>query len=235
MGFTPPMRNFFHDGTGSITDMSSTAYHLNSHPHLPQMSVDEVAMRFQLPDLRPALADYLSGYTTRRTDRRHQASFSVSLPFDKVAVWFNVKLQLRSFHDNNLVMPAQAVQAAPPSDGWPFGRCDTVLLTTSGTNLSGASEGFQGQFVRPYARQLAYHFLKIMLLPKSAVYFNPSNFIMHPTICMSNTLTLSRHPALLPQLLRQTIGCSRSNTQYAQIVNEWVTLLNFPVYGKLSN
>ena len=37
----------------------NTAFRLNRHPDLTQLTIDEVAVKFNLPDLRPALADYI--------------------------------------------------------------------------------------------------------------------------------------------------------------------------------
>lgn len=144
VGFSPPTRNFFQEDTGSVINMSSVAYHLNGRPHHKGIQIGDISTAYNLPDLRPALGDFLSEHTAMRAHRRRRSPSNVALPFTSANVWTNVKLQLRSYHDHDLVMPAQNIQAVSPSDDWPHGRCDTVLFVPSG-NTDAAIDGLKGR------------------------------------------------------------------------------------------
>ena len=39
-------------------------------------------------------------------------------------------MQSKSYHNEQLVLPAQTVNAIPSRDDWEFGRFDTVLVNT---------------------------------------------------------------------------------------------------------
>ena len=111
----------------------TTAFQLNFHPSLPKITVDEVTVKFKLPDLRPALADYihrsrdLRSPTFKIGQRRSSPPDSV-LPFTHLRVWYSVRMQMLSSNTGELT-DAQRVSAMPATDNWPFGRYDTVLLS----------------------------------------------------------------------------------------------------------
>ncbi|KAH7905010.1 hypothetical protein BJ138DRAFT_1233543 [Hygrophoropsis aurantiaca] len=110
----------------------STAIHLNSK-YSVRASVDDIAQMFDLPDLRAALADYLSreGAFTRNFHsfggRRHSAP-NAALPFEALQVWYKFRLQQRMFHDPNETAPTFTVHAQSPNLTWKFGRYDSAIL-----------------------------------------------------------------------------------------------------------
>ncbi|KAG1880194.1 hypothetical protein F4604DRAFT_1922876 [Suillus subluteus] len=80
------------------------ALHLAYDPSIKNISVDEVAIMFGLPDLRPAIADFLHREVTygnhiHSIGGPRRAAHGAELPFDKVQVWFKVHLQETDFHD----------------------------------------------------------------------------------------------------------------------------------------
>ncbi|KAG2134508.1 hypothetical protein DEU56DRAFT_913696 [Suillus clintonianus] len=89
-----------------------TAFHLAYSPSIRVISVNDAAIKFGLPDLRPAIADFL-----RREDTHGYHH-----------IWFKLRLQNTEFHDITNVQPAQTLNCAPPSDIWSFGRYDTVIV-----------------------------------------------------------------------------------------------------------
>jgi len=123
-----------------------TAFRLNRHPDLTQLTVDEVAAKFKLPDLRPALADYIQRArdlrsSTFKIGQRRLARANAELPFDHLRVWYSTRVQVRST-DSTDVSDSRRVCAEPPSVQWPFGRYDTVLLSdgsTPGQGLHGTT------------------------------------------------------------------------------------------------
>jgi len=122
----------------------STAFHLSRDPNR-QMLIDDAAREFDLPDLRPALADYVrrleSGWESaqaiggRRT--AHEAS---QLPFDSIQIWYKVRMQLRPYHDHQDLKPPQTLHASPASSDWPMGRFDAAFVN----NNSGLRWPFSG-------------------------------------------------------------------------------------------
>jgi hypothetical protein len=111
-----------------------TAFHLAYDPSIRNISVDDAAIKFGLPDLRPAIADFLRREDTHGRDHIHtiggarRAGPTTPLPFDKLQVWFKLRLQDTDFHDISIIRPAQTLNCAPPSDPWTSGRYDTVII-----------------------------------------------------------------------------------------------------------
>ncbi|KAJ7684950.1 hypothetical protein DFH06DRAFT_1463105 [Mycena polygramma] len=120
-----------------IFTTSSTAFCLNRKPDVSQIPIDDAAQLFQIPDLRPALGDYFSkvNYQRQSSDTpiiggRRYCDAECKLPFTHLEVWYSVRVQVMSPHrSNSHPLPAQTLQAQPPSAGdWKYGRYDTVLL-----------------------------------------------------------------------------------------------------------
>jgi hypothetical protein len=98
----------------------STAYHLNYDADYKHMPVDEFASIFNLPDLRPALADYLhrvsTGTTFHSVGSRRSAKAGCELPFTMLQVWSKVQIQSRAYHKREDILPPQTANACPRSD-----------------------------------------------------------------------------------------------------------------------
>ncbi|KAG2126069.1 hypothetical protein DEU56DRAFT_743197 [Suillus clintonianus] len=115
----------------------STAFHLSYDPSIRSITVDEVAITFGLPDLRQAIADFLQREATYGQRHVHaiggprRAGPGAVLPFDKVQVWFKIRLQEMDLHDTHAIKPAQTLNCAPPNDPWILGHYDTVIAETS--------------------------------------------------------------------------------------------------------
>ncbi|KAI6004772.1 hypothetical protein EDD15DRAFT_2155216 [Pisolithus albus] len=107
------------------------AFHLGFHPAVGSMGISDVAEKYGLPDLHPALVHYfchnhddrplaVGGQRYDRTD--------VPLPFQRLQVWHKVRLQQMAYHDPTAILPAQTLNASPPATGWPRGRYDAALV-----------------------------------------------------------------------------------------------------------
>jgi hypothetical protein len=123
----------------------TTAFQLNRRPDTPRLAVDEVAARFNLLDLRAALADYvrhardLRSSTFKIGSQRRLSPPNAELPFSHLRVWHSTRIQVRSTDSTGSSDPHR-VCAEPSSPDWPFGRYDTVLLSdgsASGQGLHG--------------------------------------------------------------------------------------------------
>jgi hypothetical protein len=114
---------------------SITAYHLSAEPTLTRTTVDETAKTFMLDDLRAALGDYLgrdAAASIHAIGGRRRALPNCKLPFERIQVWCKARMQLKSYHEQRLE-PSQAVLAQPPSEAWPCGRYDAVIVNADPT------------------------------------------------------------------------------------------------------
>ena len=130
-----------------VQHTNTTAFQLNFHPSLPPTTVDEAAIKFNLPDLRPALADYVQRSRDLRSSTtkigQHQMSpHDATLPFTHLRVWYSIRMQMRSSDATGLT-DLQRVSAMPVTDNWPSGRYDTVLLSNGMT----PGPGLEGKYI----------------------------------------------------------------------------------------
>ncbi|KAG1719323.1 hypothetical protein EDB19DRAFT_1919105 [Suillus lakei] len=113
-----------------------TALNLAYDPSIKHATVDEIAIMFGLPDLRPAIADFLHREATygnhiHSIGGPRRAAHGAELPFDQVQVWFKICLQETEFHNPCNIRHAQTLNCAPPSDPWTLGCYDPVIIQTS--------------------------------------------------------------------------------------------------------
>ncbi|KAG2115446.1 hypothetical protein DEU56DRAFT_748706 [Suillus clintonianus] len=120
-----------------------TTIHLNYNPSCTRVSVDDVTTTFNILDLRVALSEFLlhdarergAVYGVGGPRRRPLIDRTPILPFDRVQLWYTVRLQQTSFHNPSITLPAQTIHASPPGPGWPKGRHDTVLVNVEGGSV----------------------------------------------------------------------------------------------------
>ena len=103
----------------------TTAFQLNFRPSLPSISIDDAATKFKLPDLRPALADYVHRSRDLRSPmakigQRRLSPPDAVLPFTHLQVWYSVRMQMRSSDATGLSDP-QRVSAMPAAGDWSLG------------------------------------------------------------------------------------------------------------------
>lgn len=142
--------NYFEEATCLVRDCDSntplpfrtftagfrTAIHLNREPFLRRTSIHEIASKFCIPDLVPSLAHFLSRVAEGDRSpyavggRRPPAANATSLPFQKLEVWQGLRIQSKDYHDPRIVHPPQTLCASPPTEKWPLGRFDTVLINS---------------------------------------------------------------------------------------------------------
>lgn len=112
---------------------SHVAFHVNRHPNFRQMTIDDAAEKFGLPDLHPALTDFMCHYTPDDPVNyviggRRSGVTNTDFNFSKIEVWSSVRVQAKSFHSANKVMPSQHISACPPCHDWPLGCYDNVIV-----------------------------------------------------------------------------------------------------------
>lgn len=116
--------------------MTRTAFHLTHDSLFKQMSLEEVATIFDLPDLKLAFSEYiyyynLHGDTPHTIGGQQLTSDTSNIPFKSVQVWCHMQIQCQAFHYPHDKLPAQTLNCSPPSSDWPHGHYDNVLLNTA--------------------------------------------------------------------------------------------------------
>ncbi|KAG0707629.1 hypothetical protein DFH29DRAFT_979895 [Suillus ampliporus] len=140
-----PLRSF---------SVGCTSFHLTYEPSIRTISVDAAALKFGLPDLRPAIADFLSREAAHGQGFVHiiggarRAGPATSLPFEKLQVWFKLRLQDTDFHDISIIQPAQTLNCSPPSGVWTCGQYDPVIVNND-ARCSWPTDGLRGMFSSP--------------------------------------------------------------------------------------
>ena len=111
-----PVRNHFLKGL--LSEDSRAAFHVTVSSDLADKTSKYLAQLYHLPNfpnqLR-SLIENIDGPGSHLQTRLLKA-------------WNKVRLQLHSTLRPRLVMPSQQIQAYPPSNEFPYGNCDVVLL-----------------------------------------------------------------------------------------------------------
>ena len=69
-----------------------------------------------------------------------------NLPFTHIEMWTKLQVQGKAYYYPHDRLPPQTINAAPPSDSWPHGQCDAVIINLEpekrwpSTGLSGKSQ-----------------------------------------------------------------------------------------------
>ncbi len=120
---------------------SNVAFHINRDPSFKQMSINETAVLFDIPDLHQALVDYLQrlskvndGHIRVLGGRRSGTSKDIHLPFTHLQVWKKIRLQNKAYHFPHQAMPSRTVNACPPLGEWVHGHYDPIIVNLDPTN-----------------------------------------------------------------------------------------------------
>jgi hypothetical protein len=122
----------------TVSGTTNSAFHLSWDACFTRMSIDDAASKYQLPDLHPALSDYVSrtgngeGFVSL-IGGRCIAQGGGKLPFDQLEIWTRVRLQGKAYHYPHNVLPPQTVNASPPSSEYPHGSCDSIVVNIDST------------------------------------------------------------------------------------------------------
>jgi len=110
---------------------STTTINLAVKPSL-RMSIDDASDLFQIPDLRPAICEYL--YCSARGEAhevsgRRPATAHCDVPATGLQIWSKVWVQQQTFHDLGMVKPPQTLVISPPSQHNASGTYDFVIVS----------------------------------------------------------------------------------------------------------
>ena len=110
-----------------------TALHLNYDPSIKHIAIDQAAKMFNIPDLCPAITDYL-GCEGPYAQNFHSfggqrcVHAGAHLPFSKIQVWYKVHLQQKLYHNCTSVGLVFTINAHPTNYAWEYGRHNAVIL-----------------------------------------------------------------------------------------------------------
>jgi hypothetical protein len=132
-----------------------TALHLQRDPVM-RLTIDDAVSKFNLPDLRGALADFFrhGGDNPPVVGGRRTANADTQLPFDDIQIWTKFRLQNHAYHPPHNILSAQTVNASPPVESWTFGHSDVVLVNTDSSHVW-PSSGLKG-IVMYFAYQVSF-------------------------------------------------------------------------------
>lgn len=116
---------------------SWAAFNLNRQPDIGKISVDLLAEKYNLPDLRPALLDFFAKHlqnpSLHHIGGRRRTWVDTRLPFNNVMVWYSLRMQTRSLDDDSVSDPRR-LTVMPSCDSWPLGRYDAGLFVHDSAN-----------------------------------------------------------------------------------------------------
>jgi Plavaka transposase len=143
-----------------------TALHLRRDPNMT-LTINDAMKSFNLPDLRGALADFFQhgGDNPPLVGGRRTANANAQIPFDCIQIWTKLRLQNHAYHAPHNILPAQTVNALPPSESWTFGHSDVVLVNTDSSHVW-PSSGLKG-----IVMYCAHHEI-VLILFQGTILFN---------------------------------------------------------------
>ena len=103
---------------GIVSEDSNTAFHVTVKADFADKSSKYMADTYTLPDFPHRLQAYIDSIPCDHS----------RLPGRLLKGWLKFHLQLQSRLNPRKLMPSQQVQALPPSNEHPLGKCNTVLV-----------------------------------------------------------------------------------------------------------
>ncbi|KAG2116454.1 uncharacterized protein F5147DRAFT_743089 [Suillus discolor] len=110
-----PVRNHFLKGILSVE--ANAAFHVTISPDRKSLSITDLQSIYSLPNFGAVLMEYINDSS------QNTPTTAWTCARDSVRTW-----------NKFLVMPSQIVQAFPPSETFPMGNCDAVLVQLPGND-----------------------------------------------------------------------------------------------------
>lgn len=107
---------------GILFSTVTAAFHINITSDQAKISVNEVQQLYALLDFGQALSDYIA--------KASGSQFMTAWSNDcgRLKTWNKFQLQLHSVFHLWMIMPSQVMQAAPPSEKFPLGNCNAMIM-----------------------------------------------------------------------------------------------------------
>jgi len=194
---------------------STTAFHLATKLN-HCMTVDEAAIHFGIPDLRPAIWEFLQ-HVQDRSDHPVSGIRTLDanphLLFNQIQIWCKVHVQNFPFHDKDNVDVPQTLRVLHPSPNHSHSLYDSVIMSP-GSESNWPRLGLNGI---TYTYELSCAVLTPMkghFIVQLQLIFHPLNmdylvaYVQHFNIVSQQSSMHNVHPRMGMCLLR---GATRSN------------------------
>ncbi|KAN0101069.1 hypothetical protein V8E55_001053 [Tylopilus felleus] len=124
MRFEAPRPVCNHFTSGILSNNQAAALHVTVAPDSKRLSLKDLSRLTRLPDIEQTIVRYVTSQTS-------EVAACMSY-FTSIDIWHKFRVQLCSNFRSSVIMPSQVVQVHPPSNLFPYGNCDVVLLDSSG-------------------------------------------------------------------------------------------------------
>ncbi|KAG1895780.1 uncharacterized protein F5891DRAFT_1130491 [Suillus fuscotomentosus] len=176
-----PVHNHFLKGI--LSGDALTAFQLNVTPDYKSLSPAEIRTKYTLPDFDHMLTDFI-----HRSSLASDEHTCWDPKYGHFQVWNRFRLQLHSAFQPRVIMPSRVVQAYPPSNDFPLGNCDTILI--DGPGMDGNITSYVTQLPSYLSNPLLYvqyfHFVshpedhpELMMWTVERVYTHDANDATH--------------------------------------------------------
>ncbi|KAN0094404.1 hypothetical protein V8E55_002691 [Tylopilus felleus] len=154
-----PMRNHF--TSGILSNDQAAALRITVALDSKRLSLKNLSWLTHLPDIEQTIVSYVTSQTS-------EVATCMSY-FTSINIWHKFRVQLHSNFRSSVITPSQVVQAHPPSDLFPYGNCDVVLLDLSGRSqnpytIAQVRAVFKPHFKPSMMQDLCFTFLLTPLL-----------------------------------------------------------------------
>lgn len=188
-----PVHNHFI--TGLLSAEATAAFHVMVTPDQKSFTVPNLQYTYGLPDFAVALTEYIS------KSSQGASTTSWTCWGGSVRMWNKFHIQLLSNFQSQVVMPSQIIQSYLPSEAFPFGNFDTVLIQLTESNgKTFTAVPSRCLLLQPLQTSTSYKYVVFSNLP-------PRKAILCVTIlklCLSYMFNTSRSKPCL--LMSQVLG-----------------------------
>ncbi|KAG1893322.1 uncharacterized protein F5891DRAFT_1131322 [Suillus fuscotomentosus] len=138
------------DEDTNVNDADVQDIFISATQSRPITNYFEISKLLQRREL--AIADFLQWEATYGHAHVHvigsprKAGPTAILPFDKIQVWFKIRVQEMELYDAHTVRSAQTLNCAPPNNPWTLGHYDTSIFKTD-TSHTWPNSGLSGHTV----------------------------------------------------------------------------------------
>ncbi|KAG2100377.1 uncharacterized protein F5147DRAFT_747111 [Suillus discolor] len=120
---------------GILSGDAHTAFHLTSTPDYKALTPIAIETKYSLVNFGHTLSQFINQLSLLTGEHTHWDH-----KYGHFCAWNKFRLQLHSAFQPQVIMPSRVIQAYPPSDAFPLGNCDTVLINV--TDDGGQSSKF---------------------------------------------------------------------------------------------
>ncbi|KAG1882075.1 hypothetical protein F4604DRAFT_1879530 [Suillus subluteus] len=198
-----PVRNHFLKGV--LSGDTLTAFHLTSMPDFKALTATSIRTKYSLVDFTHALSQFINRLSGQYSGKGHSAraeakALRIRYPLSTVLtlslstgehthwdhryghfrMWNKFRLQLHSAFQSRVIMPSRVIQAYPPSDAFPLGNCDTVLINVTGDNGQSTSRVAQVRLIFQPKIPRASDLVLPTFLSSPLLYIQFFHFVANP-------------------------------------------------------